>query len=93
VPVGIREVPAEHEAICRFERVLQSSAERPSRLSASAHTLCVLKRNSYPSRDTAKVLREVGDMMNPISILGQEIEFVARIALVNLDQWGGSNQV
>ena len=37
VPVVIGEVPAEHAAVCRFERVLQSSAERPSRLSACAH--------------------------------------------------------
>jgi hypothetical protein len=37
VPMVIGEVPAEHEAVCRFERILQASAERPSRLSASAH--------------------------------------------------------
>ncbi len=94
VPLVVGEVPAEHEAVCRFERILQISAERPSELSASAHCAFV-KRNSYPSRDTAKFLREVADMANPTSVVCQvtlfpfkQFDSVAGIALAGYRSMG-----
>jgi hypothetical protein len=36
MPLRIREVSAEHKAVCGFERFMESSAERPSGSSANA---------------------------------------------------------
>jgi hypothetical protein len=54
-----------------------------------------VKRSSYPSRDTAKVLREAVDMTNPVSGFFQgtilpfkRFDFVARIALAEYRSMG-----